>query len=78
MMTTLHFALRHLQTGDFLVLEDQDVGGGQGLQNKDRNAGDALHDFLDANPGVLAKDGLNGGRLDPRTGYAAIHHLRRL
>jgi cephalosporin hydroxylase len=78
MMTTLHFALRHLQTGDFLVLEDQDVGGGQGLQSKDRNAGDALHDFLDANPGVLAKDGIDGGQLGPRSGHDTIYNLRRL
>ncbi len=78
MMTALHFALRHLQTADFLVLEEPKINGEHCMRKNDLEAEKALEEFLDANPGVLAKDGLNGGRLDPRTGYAAIHHLRRL
>lgn len=78
MMTALHFALRHLQTADFLVLEEPEANGGHWMRNTDTQAEKALDDFLDANPGVLVKDGLDGGRLGPRTGHAAIHHLRRL
>lgn len=77
-MAALHFALRHLQSGDYLVLEDPEVKSGRDLRKNDCRTDDALSDFLAANPGVLSADLKDWGPHGAHTGQGTIHHLRRL